>query len=250
MSDRRDAWRLALGTLTAFPVQAPTRVDPAIAGRAARLAPLAAAPLGAVVALVLWVGDGLGLASLAVGFLAVGVLVLATRAFHVDGLADTADGLTASYDRERSLDVMKTGDVGPAGVAAVVVVLGLQAVGFAQLDDQPLYAAALVCLSRSALAVCCLRGIPGARQDGLGTPFASSVSLRAAAFVLLTSFAAALWLAGAFGHDRLSTLIAFGVALLVIGTLIRRAVRRLGGVTGDIFGAAIELTLATLLVTV
>ena len=97
------------------------------------LAPLAALPLGLAVGLVVWSGGLLGLPTLAIGLLAVGVLAMGSRAFHVDGLADTADGLTASYDRERSLAVMKSGAAGPAGVAAVVVVLGLQATALA--DD-------------------------------------------------------------------------------------------------------------------
>ena len=92
------------------------------------LAPLAVVPLGVLVALVLWGGRELGLNPLAVGLLGVGALALGSRAFHLDGLADTADALTASYDRERSLEVMKSGAAGPAGVAALVVVLGVQAV--------------------------------------------------------------------------------------------------------------------------
>ena len=136
----RDGWRLAIGTLTALPVPPPSAVDARTARIAVLLAPLAAAPLGLAVGAVLWLAGRFDVAPLAAGLLAVGVLALGSRAFHIDGLADTADGLTASYDRERSLSVMKSGAVGPAGAAALIVVLGLQAVGFAGLVGCPLAA--------------------------------------------------------------------------------------------------------------
>ena len=59
------------------------------------------------------------LPTLVTGVLAVAVLALGSRALHLDGLSDTVDGLTASYDRERSLAVMRTGTSGPAGTAAL-----------------------------------------------------------------------------------------------------------------------------------
>lgn len=243
-----DSWRLALGTLTALPVRAPARVDREVAGRAALLAPLAAMPLGAIVAATLWAGELLRLAPLACGLLAVTALVLATRAFHVDGLADTADGLTASYDRERSLAVMKTGDVGPAGVAAVVLVLGLQAVGFAGFTGAPLVAGVLVCLSRVALPLCCMKGTPAARPEGLGQPFAASVGRSDAFVVTLSTTSICLAVLMLQDASWVHVAIAFVGAGTIIALLLGRAIRRLGGVTGDIFGAAIELSLAVLLV--
>ena len=86
------------------------------------LAPLAVLPLAGIVALVVWTGSRADVSPLATAVVAVTTLALGSRAFHLDGLADTADGLTASYDRERSLAVMRTGAAGPAGVVAVVLV--------------------------------------------------------------------------------------------------------------------------------
>ena len=111
----KNAWRLAVGTLTALPVTPPRRVDRDTAGLAMVLAPLAVVPLGVAVGVVLWAADALDLAPLAAGFGAVGVLALGSRAFHLDGLADTADGLTASYDRVRALEVMRSGAAGRHG---------------------------------------------------------------------------------------------------------------------------------------
>lgn len=241
-------WRLAIGTLTALPIQPPSAVDARTARWAVLLAPLAVAPLGLAVGAVLWVAGHFGLPPLAAGLLAVGVLALGTRAFHLDGLADTADGLTASYDRERSLAVMKSGAVGPAGAAAIAIVIGLQSVGLGGLVTEPLAAVILVCLARGALALTCMAGIPAAEGDGLRTPFVGCVSAP-----LATAYWLAIAATGALALNALDlpwrhVLAGFGVATLLVAVLVRRATNRLGGVTGDIFGAAIELTLAALLV--
>jgi adenosylcobinamide-GDP ribazoletransferase len=245
-----DGWRLAVGTLTALPVKPPAHADQRTARIAVLLAPPAVLPLGIAVATTLWVAHRLGLDPLAAGWLAVGALALGTRAFHLDGLADTADGLTASYDRERSLAVMKSGSVGPAGVAAVIVVLGLQAVGFAGLSGQPIAAGVLVLASRAALALACMRGIPAATGDGLRGPFAGSLPWPLVLLRWVSAAAIAGIVLALLGVPWQGAVVGFAVATVVVGLVIRRAVTRLGGVTGDVFGAVIELTLAVLLTSV
>jgi adenosylcobinamide-GDP ribazoletransferase len=197
---------------------------------------------------ILWVAGHFGLPPLAAGLLSVGGLALGTRAFHLDGLADTADGLTASYDRERSLAVMKSGSVGPAGAAAIVVVLGLQVVGFADLVATPLGAVILVCLSRGVLVLTCLRGVPAAEGGGLRTPFVGCVPTVVAVGYWVGVCALGALVLGALDLPWRHVLAGFGVATLVVALLLRRAIARLGGVTGDIFGASIEVTLAALLI--
>jgi len=245
-----DAWRLSVGTLTAVPIGPPGRVDRDTAGLSMVLAPLAVIPLGLLIGLTLWGGRELGLTPLALGLVAVGALALGSRAFHLDGLADTADGLTASYDRERSLEVMRSGSAGPAGVAALVVVLGIQAAALgalAYVDRGPVVAAVLVCASRVALTITCARGVPAARPDGLGASHAGSVPLPVVVAAWLAvgavSTATLTWAGGCWWYIP----IGFVVAAAAVGLLVVRATRRLGGVTGDIFGAAIEVMLAILL---
>ena len=245
-----DAWRLSVGTLTAIPVRPPTRVDRDTAGLAMVLAPIAVVPLGLLVTLVLWGGRELGLNPLAYGLLGVGALALGSRAFHLDGLADTADALTSSYDRERSLEVMKSGAAGPAGVAALVVVLGVQSVALAVLVSSGAgiaMAGVLVCFSRLALTITCARGVPAARPDGLGAATAHSVPrpIAVASWSAAAAVSAAMveYTGGTWWH----VVMGFAVAAGVVALLVVRAVRRLGGVTGDIYGAAIEISLAALL---
>ena len=124
------------------------------------------------------VGEWIDLPPLATAYVVLLALALGTRAFHWDGLADTADGLTASYSPERSLEVMRTGPVGPAGVVAVVLVAGLQAAALASVirhEHGWLAAGLLVCASRACLALACVRGVPAARADGLGATHIGSV---------------------------------------------------------------------------
>jgi adenosylcobinamide-GDP ribazoletransferase len=244
----RDAWLLATGTLTAVRVPPPSRVDRQVAGVAMVLAPLAVLPLGLAAAAVVLVAGWVGLPALATAYVVLLVLALGTRAFHWDGLADTADGLTASYSRARSLDVMRTGPVGPAGVVAVVLVAGLQAAGLAAVvrhDHGWWVTGVLVCASRAALALACVRGVPAARADGLGVTHVGAVPVVAA----VASLAVVGVVVGLAGHGLGSAWsTVFGVVgmVAVVLALMLRCVRRLGGITGDVLGAAVEVSFAVL----
>lgn len=249
-----DAWRLAVGTLTAIPVQPPTTVDRRRASAAMVLAPAAVLPLGLVVTSVALAGHWLQLPVLVTALLALGAAILGNRAFHLDGLSDTVDGLAASYDRERSLVVMKSGTSGPAGVIAIVLVLGLQVAGLASLLaladwwQAAILAGTAVCVARAALVVCCVRGVPAARPDGLGHIYTQTVPrVLAVAVWLAVGLVLALvgaWAGLAWWRGALAAAAALGVVVVVVV----RATRRFGGVTGDVFGAGIELALAAILV--
>ncbi len=248
----RDAWRLAAGTFVAIPVRPPTRVTTSIAGRAMALAPLTTAPallgwaLLAVAASRGWVSPLLAAA------MAVTVTALVSRAMHLDGLADTADGLCASYDPERGLEVMRRGDTGPAGAAAIVLTLLIQVAALAPMlatmGGAVLAGTALVA-SRLAPAVLCRRGIAAARPDGLGATVAGSVSplgLGLSTSLVTLVGAAACQLTGMPWY---AAVLVTGAAILCSWIVSGRAVRRFGGITGDVLGAAIELSLAAALVT-
>ena len=256
----RDGWRLAFGTFTALPVGAPGRADTGTFGTAMLLAPVTTAP-----ALAVWTVLGLlasrgVLPGLLAGTLALATTALLSRALHLDGLADLADGLTAGHDPGRSLAVMRKGDVGPAGVASLVLVLMLDAACLATLlADQAGTALAGIALvaSRLAPAICARSGIPAARPEGLGQAVAGSVRRHAVVVqvVVVSLLAGALgWLVlpAAEPSGRVRT-AASGVvvvlAAVVAAVAVRRhAVSRLRGITGDVIGAAIEIALAAALV--
>ncbi|KQX64582.1 cobalamin synthase [Angustibacter sp. Root456] len=239
---------MAVGTLTALRVPPPSRVDRAVAGAGMLLAPVAALVPAAAVAVVMAAGTALQAPPLLVGALAVGALALSTRGLHLDGLADTADGLGSSYDRERALAVMRTGDVGPMGTATLVVVLLGQAAALSGLSSLSWWRAALlaglgVVVSRSMLPIACAVGIPAARSEGLGATVAGSVRRPwAVAVVLATAAVTCALLAGA-GVPWWVGVVAVAVCTGVVAAVIARCSNRFGGITGDVLGAVVELAL-------
>jgi adenosylcobinamide-GDP ribazoletransferase len=215
-------------------------------------APVAVLPVAVAVALVSWAARLVGLPALVAGLIGFAVLALGTRAFHLDGLADTVDGFGSGWDRDRALSIMRSGDVGPMGVIALIIVVGLQAYGFGALAGRlpgAITVAVIICLSRTALALVCSRGVPSARPDGLGATVAGSVPVPASVIIALASI---LIMAGVGSLDHGPTGAQTGVIAGLAGyagclVLVRHAVKRLGGVSGDVFGAAVEIT-ATIMV--
>jgi adenosylcobinamide-GDP ribazoletransferase len=254
-----DGLKLAMGTLTAIPVQAPTHIDQKVAGRAMVLAPLTQLPLVAVILLWGWAVRQVPVPAPVAAATALVVVTLATRGMHLDGLADTADGLSASYERAKALEVMHRGNIGPSGVAAVVLVLLVDAAALASLlttgPGVVLVALALVA-SRQLLAWACSPVVPSARPLGLGATVAGTVDpvMVAMGFVLLlgVSALATRW---SGPHWWTGPVVICGATLGGLA-VIRRAIVRFGGITGDVLGAVIEvsfavaLTLAAVLVSV
>ncbi|MFE4355270.1 adenosylcobinamide-GDP ribazoletransferase [Kitasatospora sp. NPDC056800] len=249
MTDRGDraGWaeglRFGFGTLSVLRVRV-ERWDRAAAARAMVTAPVVGLVLGTLAAvvgaLVAWrAGGPLGAVA------AVGVLAGLTRGLHLDGLADVADGLGSGKPAEDALRIMKQSDIGPFGVLTLVLVLLAQVAALAgQFGHSPLRGALVVLASataaRCALAWGCLRSVPAARPGGLGAMVAGTVPPAGAA---AATAAAALALAAAGLLDGWSVLrlpLAVAVGTGCSWLLLRRCVRRFGGITGDVLGAMAE----------
>jgi adenosylcobinamide-GDP ribazoletransferase len=170
---------------------------------------------------------------------------------HLDGLADTADGLSATGDTASRLAAMKASDVGPSGVAALVLVLLLQVAASSTL----LFSTASAALagvawvsSRLALAWCCRRGIPAATSGGLGALVAGAVPLGAVVASTCGLVLLAAVVPWAAGTTWWSGPVVLAAAVLAALALCARCTRRFGGVTGDVLGAVVETALAAGLV--
>ena len=228
--------RLAFSWLTVLPIRVTSNeVDARAAQRAIAFAPFVGLVLGAAALALLQ----LPLPDLVKGFLVVGFLALATRGMHLDGLADTADGLGCYGPPERALAVMKDGGAGPFAVVALIIVLGTEAAALPTVE----WGAVLLALTtgRAAFILCCLEGIPAARPEGLGALVAGTQPKWVAATWWTTLATAAYFIHPWQGPA--SIIAAAALTLL----LIHHTRKRFGGITGDVLGAACETATITVL---
>lgn len=237
------AVRLALGLLTVLPT-GHVVADRRTVRAALQLAPAVGLGLGALA----WAAGLLVMKTGATAFVAavtsVTVLALATRALHLDGLADLADGLGSARPADTALEIMRRSDVGPFGVATLVLVLLMQVAVVAEAWDEGLAGPVLLlaCLTgRLALLWGCRAGVPAARTDGLGALVAGVVpSVNATVLTAVACTGAAVW----GGHSDAGSAVGFAVSVLcgvaVALLLQQRARARLGGVTGDVLGGLVE----------
>lgn len=226
--------RTAIGFLTRLPV-AGGELDVRRLSRAAIWFPAVGALIGGLVALVR-LGAGEIVPAAPATALALLAAILITGGLHEDGLADVADAFGAHTTRERRLEIMRDPRIGAYGGLAIGFALLLPFSLLVSLDAER-FAQAVLCahvLGRCT-PVIQSRLLPPARPDGSGallrssTPIALAVSVTGAAFVATLAGPAA----GA------AALVTAAIAATTFGALALRAV---GGVTGDVHGAATKIT--------
>jgi adenosylcobinamide-GDP ribazoletransferase len=223
---------VAFRYLTVFPL--PPSRTPGDLGRAAGWFPVVGLVLGGCLALASLALD-LAVPPVVASVLLVALWTVLTGGLHLDGLADTADGLGGGWSRERALAIMRDARSGPYGVTAIVLVLGLKVAALASLPDGLVWRTLLVApvLGRAGPLLLVRLSRP-ARPEGAGHAFAAGArgpSLVAAGLV------AAIVSVAALGPWGLVPLGATGLAAWGLAAYLRR---RLGGFTGDTLGALIE----------
>jgi adenosylcobinamide-GDP ribazoletransferase len=174
---------------------------------------------------------------------ATSVLAVLTGALHLDGVADAADGLFGARDVARRLEIMRDPRVGSFGLVAVVLVLAGDVAALASMSPPRAIVALVIAgaISRWALLVM-IATLPYVRQAGLG--IASGGPHRPLDLVVGSAIAAILCLL-----DWRHALAGALVAALIVVAVRATARRRIGGATGDVYGATAELTqLGTLIV--
>ncbi|MFN8125872.1 MAG: adenosylcobinamide-GDP ribazoletransferase [Candidatus Nanopelagicales bacterium] len=252
------SWTLALGLFTVAPVDTPADPPRSQVRRAILLAPVVGLLLGLCGAAVL-IGaralysqrifdqpnDPLALALASV--FAIAAVEIATGGLHLDGLSDSADGLAARGGRDRSLDAMRDPRIGAVGAATLILALLVSVLALALAVTRGHGTEAIttsVVAGRVAIVWGCT--LPAARADGLGVWVSGVVGRRAALLETVAALAvpAALCL---WDDDRSRSATAVVMAALPLALVVTAAVllplyRRIGGITGDLLGAACVIT--------
>jgi adenosylcobinamide-GDP ribazoletransferase len=241
----------AVGLLTVLPVR-PRWDERAVPGRAMAFYPLVGALIGGVLA---------GLACLlslsrlpaAAPLLPAALLLAAwtgiTGGLHLDGWADCCDALFVPVSRERRLEILhdpRLGSFGGIGLAVLLLVKLAAVQGIVSSPDRLLILLVVPAAARGALVIAA-RAFPLARPDGMAAHFRQGLGAREVVLAAVTALLVAALVAARIGWLALVPLVA---ALLTMLVMARLAVVRLGGLTGDVYGAIVELAETTALVAV
>lgn len=237
------AIKLAFSLLSRIPVRLPDEIEPRTWGEAVAFYPLVGLVIGGLLA-----GAGVSLTAFEfdAGVSALLLLVLwvgLTGAFHLDGLADSADAWLGGYgDRAKTERILKDPACGPAGaIALILVLLGKWVALAALLESGVGLVLVLVPVLARAAVVWLFLSLPCALEKGLVSRAHEHQPRDRLGWALGLSVAAAL-LAGGSGAVMLVTLAAVTLA----GARLMRA--RMGGFTGDLAGALVEAGETALLV--
>ncbi|MFN0028143.1 MAG: adenosylcobinamide-GDP ribazoletransferase [Acidimicrobiales bacterium] len=159
-----------------------------------------------------------------------------TGMLHLDGLADTADGLLPPIPRPRRLAIMRGPEVGAFGVVVLVLALTARVVALGSIPVTPLLLVGLWALSRGAMAATALAAPYARSGEGMGASLSQRRACLGGALIGGVIGTVALALVGRAGAAAL-----VGALLAAVGTVVL-ARRRLGGYTGDVLGAVGVLT--------
>jgi adenosylcobinamide-GDP ribazoletransferase len=208
--------------------------------------PFAALLIAGPAALAMLAAGLIGLDPALSGALAVAALVLASGAFHEDGLADTADGLFGGHTAERRLEIMKDSRIGVFAGVAIGLTLLLRTLALAAILDAGGVGAAVGAVLVAAMVsrmegVRVLASLPSARAYGaaaaVGRP---TVPIAVAGYGL--ALALGLVLCVLCGLSLVAAALGVALGSLLVTALAALSRRLIGGQTGDIAGAAQQLS--------
>jgi len=207
-------------------------IAPEEIGKAAGFFPLVGLVIGVLLFLSAWILNLFAPGEIT-GVLVLALWILLTRGLHLDGLADTVDGLGAHGEREKVFQAMKDSRIGSFAVVAVFLVLVLKLRGLDLLiSSSPIALTLSPMLGRWSAVLLAHRSVPA--HEGLGQNLIQSLDLRAPFFAAASALVFALLFHGFRG-------LGSWVAVFVLAYLFKRYLhRRLGGITGDHFGFLIE----------
>ncbi len=167
----------------------------------------------------------------------IGLLIFLTRGLHLDGFADTIDGLASGGSKERILEVMRDSRIGSFGVFSLIFLIGTKYLLLNQIPDHSIYSSLILMtvLGRNSMILVCYRS-PYAREgNGLGKVFTENLGYREVISSSLITLAITIFILGIKGIWLFLMLSLFSIGYRFY------FIKRLGGVTGDILGASNEI---------
>jgi adenosylcobinamide-GDP ribazoletransferase len=224
----------ALTLLTIIPIRLKTTPQPGDSGRSAIWFPWIGLLVGSCV-----VFTKLGLDVVLPPLVSAGVCMAVwaglTGALHLDGFADCCDGLLHPSNPQRRLEIMQDPRVGSFGVTGLVLLLLIKTAALAALPTVPASLLGILLATVMGRWLVLLAGLqPVARPGGMGADFALGIRRRSAlSGAILPAVLATL--GGAAGWLAVGLAVCAGLVLFAVGRT------RIGGVTGDVFGATVEL---------
>jgi adenosylcobinamide-GDP ribazoletransferase len=241
----------AIGFLTVLPVR-PRWDEHTAPGRAMAFYPLTGALIGGGLAGLAYL-LGMARPPLTAGLLPAALILAAwvgiTGGLHLDGWADCCDALFVPASRAHRLEILRDprlGSFGGIGLAMLLVVKLAAIQGIVALPERWLLLFVIPAAARWAL-VLAARAFPLARPDGMAASFRNGLGTRE---VVIATVTVLLVTALSTALTGWRALIPLAVIPLVMLVMARLAVRRLGGLTGDVYGAIVELAETTALVAV
>ncbi len=220
-------------------------------GKSVKYFPAVGAVLGLICAGVVVAVNQLCL-PLFTGAIGFATLIILTGGIHCDGLMDSADGLFSGREREKILLIMKDSRAGSFGVVAMILVAVLEVSTLTELARLSTWWLCAAIYSAPIIArlmmVVTIGAFPYARADGMGKAFAKFTTRRT---ILFAAGETLLLLLPLVVSEMffLSAAVASVVALIVAWKFASFSTEKIGGVTGDIYGAITTLAELSALIT-
>ncbi len=231
------AFSLAWQFLTILPWRkGEEEIDPRLLGRSMGFYPLIGLLLGLILWAAHWAGSFVFPRALCDG-LVIMLLAILTGALHLDGLADTCDGLASGKSPEERMKIMKDHRVGTFGVVGLIFILGMKFLALNSLPDPAVGGGLLsaLVLGRWSMVQLTYRTSYARQEGGLGLPFKQNLTRRE---VILA--AASSLVPGVFFWRVWGVILCLMVGLFTL--LVQKFFeRKIGGITGDVLGAANEV---------
>ena len=231
----------AVSFLTIFPVPARYQAGEEEHGGSILYYPLVGLALGFLFCMLYTFMHGL-MTPFATASVMVVVMSAVSGALHIDGLSDTFDAFMSQGSKERALEIMKDSSAGPMGVFAIISVLLIKFSAIVSINPSSVCTALLIAplMGRCAMVIAIV-AFPYVRSDGLGTALIKNAGMKHAVLGGLFSLAAGAYFGGGAGVFATAVMLAVTILFGIVSK------RRIGGMTGDTYGALCEITEAIVL---